>query len=314
MKEYPLVSVIIPTHNRYDTLFRAIDSVHNQSYLNVEIIVVDDNYENQELRKKVKKGIDELPYQVDSLFPNKHVGSAEARNIGIDYSSGKYLSFLDDDDVYYIDKIKKQLEFLLNSNNDKLALVYCYGRIIYPDGSIEFERTCERGICLSRHMQNNIAGTSFWLCKKEVIDSVGRFVGIGAHDDGIVILKLMSEGYNVDLVQEDLVDYFVHDYQSGITGVTEKTLLADEKYFYICNNYFHMLNKSEVKAVINHYYDDRNWNLIILKKNYLCKRDILKMKAEGVSIFTIIKCGFRYLFRKHIINRENNRLKKKGMI
>ena len=314
MKELPLISVIIPTHNRFDTLFRAIRSAHRQSYSNIEIIVIDDNYENQELRQRIKKGIRELPYQVYLVLPEKHVGSAEARNIGIDYSKGDYLSFLDDDDEYCEEKIKKQLDLFHNTNIDKLALVYCYGRIIYPDGSIELERTCERGICLAKHMQNNIAGTSFWLCKKSAIESVGRFDGIGSHDDGIVILKLMGKGFSVDLVQEDLVNYYFHDFKSGITGVTEKTLLADEKYYALCKNYFHLLDKSEIKDVVNHYFDDRNWNLIILGKNDLCVKDFSQMKMEGVSALFILKCKLRYFFREIVRIRENNRLRKKGLI
>ena len=47
MKEFPLISVVIPTYNRFDSLFRAITSAHHQSYLNIEIIVVDDNYEKE---------------------------------------------------------------------------------------------------------------------------------------------------------------------------------------------------------------------------------------------------------------------------
>ena len=262
----------------------------------------------------MKRNIEKLSYKVHLLLPNKHVGSAEARNIGIDYSKGEYLSFLDDDDVYYEKKIEKQLELFFKTNNDNLALVYCYGRIIYPDGSIELERTCEKGACLAKHMQNNIAGTSFWLCRKTIIESVGGFEGYGSHDDGIVILKLLGKGFVVDLVEEDLVDYYVHDYKSGITGITEKTLLADEKYYDLCKKYFYLIDHSEKKAVINHYFDDRNWNLIILKKNDLCKKDLLKMKTEGVSPYTIIKCRLRYLFRKITIMRENSRLRKKGLI
>lgn len=308
-----LVSIIIPTHNRYECLFRAINSAYNQTYKNIEILVIDDNYENKTLREKITSRVNELPFEINYILPEKHLGSANTRNLGIELSRGEYIAFLDDDDVYYPNKIEKQLKCYFESGNNTLGLVYCFGKIIYPNGSIELELTDKTGICIADHMKNNIAGTSFWMCPKEALLNVGGFETAGAHDDGIVILKLMVNGYSVDLVKEFLVDYYVHNYDEGITGITYTTLEADKRYFLFCKDYFSLITEKDKKSVVNHYYDDRNWNLIILGDAKKCISDLRLMKEVGVTHFTRGKCIMRYIFRNFVIFKENQRLKKRGL-
>ena len=197
-----LVSVIVPTYHRFESLFRAIDSVVKQTYNNIEIIVVDDNFDDLVLRKRISDRIKRLEYNVEYVAPDQHLGSAFARNKGIELSKGEFLAFLDDDDVFYPTKIEMQVKFFQKECNQSLGLVYCFGRIIYPNGKIEMETTDVAGIQIAKHIMNNIAGTSFWLCRKSLLVDVGMFDSIGAHDDGIVILKIMAKGYRVDLVRE----------------------------------------------------------------------------------------------------------------
>lgn len=308
-----LVTIIIPTYKRFDSLFRAIESAHNQTYQNIEIIVVDDNYGNEHLRLRIKKKLSVLDYNVQYLLPEKHLGSALTRNLGIKCSNGEYIAFLDDDDVYHPQKIEKQLNMMLNYNNSKLALLYCYGKIIYPNGQVELETTDVSGIQIAKHMKNNIAGTSFWLCLKSALLAIGGFEMDGAHDDGVVILKLMANGYCVDLVREYLVDYYVHNYDNGITGITYTTLAADVKYFEICKKYFDLISKEEARSVTSYYFDDRNWNLIVLNEIKLSIYDIGKMAKENVYFTTIIKCIFRIVFHRTVLAHEKKRLLSKGL-
>ena len=78
-----LVSVIIPTFNRFECLFKAIESAINQTYPNIEIIVIDDNFENPELRKRINKVITLKYPKVRYLMPDAHLGGSFARNEGI---------------------------------------------------------------------------------------------------------------------------------------------------------------------------------------------------------------------------------------
>ena len=102
------VSVIIPTYNRAESLKRAIDSVLNQTYKNVEIIVVDDNNPNTTYREENEKSIKKYYGENEKVKYIKHPenkNGAAARNTGIRNATGKYITFLDDDDYFMNNRI-----------------------------------------------------------------------------------------------------------------------------------------------------------------------------------------------------------------
>ncbi|OZG70499.1 hypothetical protein BTA51_25535 [Hahella sp. CCB-MM4] len=109
MPDTPLVSVYIATHNRADLLSRAIDSVLNQSYKNIEIIVVDDGSIDQTPQR-----LEQLSIKIDNL---KHFrfeearGACAARNLAIQEASGQFVTGLDDDDEFLPNRIE---EFVRN--------------------------------------------------------------------------------------------------------------------------------------------------------------------------------------------------------
>ena len=107
------VSVIIPTYGNNTNPERAIDSVFSQDYLQVEVIVVDDNGEGTKQQKKNQiifekyKGNKAFKY----IVCKDNNGGSTARNIGVKASSGEYVCFLDDDDVFSNkDKLRLQIE------------------------------------------------------------------------------------------------------------------------------------------------------------------------------------------------------------
>lgn len=115
-----LVSVIIPTYNRYELLNHSIRSVLSNTYKHVEIIVINDcstdqRYYSGELEKYEKTTIIHLPVNMRT----KHKVSAAqgmTRNYGIEKARGEWIAFLDDDDFYLETKIEKQLEAMKNNN------------------------------------------------------------------------------------------------------------------------------------------------------------------------------------------------------
>lgn len=122
-------SVIIPTYKRVDNLKNAIDSVMSQDYGDIEIIVVSDNGKDSKVNKEVSKIIDSYS-NTDSKINIKYLahdfnrnGSA-ARNTGIMHSTGEYISFLDDDDIYLPGRLSKVIEKLKKSPKE-VGAVYC---------------------------------------------------------------------------------------------------------------------------------------------------------------------------------------------
>ncbi|MGL5964947.1 MAG: glycosyltransferase family 2 protein, partial [Fusobacteriaceae bacterium] len=108
-----LVSVIMPTYKRSVFLERALLSLINQTYKNIEIVVVDDNAEHLEDREKTKKVLEKYKDSAKIVVvENKiNLGGSLSRNEGINVSTGKYITFLDDDDEYELNKIEKQVQF-----------------------------------------------------------------------------------------------------------------------------------------------------------------------------------------------------------
>lgn len=126
----PVVSVIITTYRNEDYLSRAIDSVVAQSYQNIQIIVVDDNNPESESRKATEKVMGNYP-QVLYVKHHKNLNGAVARNTGIGVAIGKYIAFLDDDDIYFSNHIESCVNAL--ETHEEYGCVLC-GVVKIMDG------------------------------------------------------------------------------------------------------------------------------------------------------------------------------------
>ena len=119
-KACPLVSVVVPTYNRPVLLEDAISSICNQTYENTEIIVVND------AGKDISVVCDK--FKGESIFyieHNRHKGVAAARNTGINVARGKYIAYLDDDDIFYPNHIET-LVYLLENTEYTVAYTDAY--------------------------------------------------------------------------------------------------------------------------------------------------------------------------------------------
>lgn len=111
------VSAIITTHNRVDCLRAAIESVLQQTYKNIECIIVDDASTDN-----TKEVCEEYPVHYIYIPKEESKGGNYARNVGVLASSGKYVAFLDDDDRWLPLKIEKQVALI---ESKKCDLVFC---------------------------------------------------------------------------------------------------------------------------------------------------------------------------------------------
>ncbi|HEY9770410.1 MAG TPA: glycosyltransferase family 2 protein [Coleofasciculaceae cyanobacterium] len=111
LSEQPLVSVIIPTYDRAKIIDISLKSVFNQSYQNIEIIVVDDH--STDNTEAVINSINDPRIRYFRHSTNK--GGGATRNTGIEAAKGEYIAFLDSDDVWVADKLELQLASILQS-------------------------------------------------------------------------------------------------------------------------------------------------------------------------------------------------------
>ena len=115
---FPLVSIIIPNYNSSEMVKHTLNSCLNQSYPNVEIIVVDD-FSTDESINLIKDFQKRYPNKV-FLFKNTKKGGNCARIYGLKKSKGEYIQWLDSDDVIEKNKIKRQMETLIKTNADSV--------------------------------------------------------------------------------------------------------------------------------------------------------------------------------------------------
>ncbi len=118
MKKKPQFSIIITTCNREDFLVQSIRSVQNQTYVDFECLIVDDANSNV-----VKKIIDELKDSRFTYYQNvRSKGANGARNTGIGHSKGKWIAFLDDDDLWLSNKLEHHK--IAHAKLEKPCLIY----------------------------------------------------------------------------------------------------------------------------------------------------------------------------------------------
>lgn len=171
----PLVSVIIPTYNRPNYLKLTLDSVVNQTYTNIEIIVVDDGSPNEDSLKVCEKYKTVTYIKIDNSG-----GPARPRNIGIKKAKGKYIAILDDDDLWIETKIEQQVKTL--EDHKDYGLVHGYCQIIDAKGKVTDEIIGKPGSPDVKHGDVSLKMIGNWtlmtssvLFNKEIIDVVGLF-------------------------------------------------------------------------------------------------------------------------------------------
>lgn len=127
---YPLISVIIPAYNAEATIAQTLHSVLAQTYQNIEVIVVDDGS-----RDRTATIVEQIA-QTDNriiLIKQVNAGVAAARNLAIGKSSGKYIAPVDADDIWFPQKLEKQLEVMLQGDYS-VGLVYTWSVYLDQDG------------------------------------------------------------------------------------------------------------------------------------------------------------------------------------
>jgi glycosyltransferase involved in cell wall biosynthesis len=220
-----LVSIIIPTYKRAERLSNAINSLLEQTYKHIEIIVVDDNNPHTEYRKNTENIMKRYKDKPNVLYikHEKNKNGAAARNTGIKACKGKYICFLDDDDIYFPEKIKIQLNYL--KNNIEHNGVYC-GRI---------EKGREVIGTISGDLSKEILSLSFTpttpalMFRGEVINSIGGFdESFKRHQDFELLLRYFRDN-SLGVIPEPLVEIGQNEGENELHG----EILEKNKEFFL---------------------------------------------------------------------------------
>lgn len=166
-KNNPLVSVIIPTFNRADLLIDSLVSIDNQTYPNIEVIIVDDG-SSDNTEESVNSFVSKKT--VVKYYKQKNQGACAARNLGFLKSSGEYIQYLDSDDILDDKKIEDQVNYLeQNSNIDGVWGDWYKGS---PHANV-FIRSYAKNNLIEQFLAEHCIVNFAFLMRRSLIEKIG---------------------------------------------------------------------------------------------------------------------------------------------
>lgn len=214
-----LISVIIPTYNREKLIERSINSVLNQSYKNLELIIVDD-YSSDNTEKIIEKYTDK---RLHYIRLEKNSGACVARNVGIENANGDYIAFQDSDDVWHENKLEIQLDYMKKNNAE---VSFC-NFIQYKNNEKtpkEIPQNCPSGfIEYQTLLMKSLVSTQCLMAKKSCFNNIKFDINMPRLQDWDIALEL-SKKYKVYHINIALVDMYVQ--KDSISAHPERGIIA----------------------------------------------------------------------------------------
>ncbi|MCX6077382.1 MAG: glycosyltransferase [Campylobacterales bacterium] len=262
-KNQPLVTVITPLYNAEKYIAQTIESVLNQTYINWEMIIVDDC--STDVSRKIVKTYEKEDNRVILLESSINFGGpAKPRNRGLENAKGEYVAFLDADDVWLPEKLEKQLDFIRSTNAD----------IVHTLANVIDENSIHQGFLNGHRVYNKLK----YLFNEKSVLYYTNFININSvlmktnqqikfsEDKNLVALEdwnywidNLYSGLTVKLLEERLLNYRVHS--ASISS--RETDTGYRKGLYLLS--FLLLNK---KISIGHYVlSSTLWVVKLILKN-----------------------------------------------
>lgn len=246
----PLVSIIITTYKRSDFLEEAITSVLNQTYNDIEVLVMDDNDENSSYSLEVKnkvRTINQKDKRVHYYSMGRNGGAVRARNTGVAKAKGEFINFLDDDDLLLAQKIEKQIE-KFNQIPSKYGMVGGYELITDEKGQIIAERKNKiSGDVFVENLCSCICQTSVPLIRKDVFVKAQGFGEIPSSQEHYMLARVLAQNPYYDYIDDYVVKIRHHNGPriSNGKGKIKGALLLAEKF----KQYYNKLTVEQIKHV-----------------------------------------------------------------
>lgn len=166
---HPLVSIIVPTLNRYMSLYNCIKSISSQSYTNIEIIIIDDG--SSDLTKSAVEKMEDR--RIKYIRNQSNLGASASRNKGIRNAKGKYIAFCDDDDQFTKNKILAQTKFMEKHSN--YALTYTNAFIRDGDKKYLFSDKLTQNTFSKLLLENSQILTPTVMIRANILNESGLF-------------------------------------------------------------------------------------------------------------------------------------------
>lgn len=297
-----MVSAIITTHNRKNLLDRAIQSVLNQTYKDIELIVVSDG-STDGTDEQMKKYETDIRVKYITYSPGR--GGNYARNTGIKAANGKYVAFLDDDDEWLPTKIEKQVQKI--ESDSLIGIVYTGLKSIYVKEGVSYLQAAGfEGDASIRILLGNVIGTtSTAMIKKEVLDKSGYFdENLKALQDYDLWVRVCQVA-NIGFVNEPLINYYN---LASANQVSDKTSLYEDSKKYIHNKYqslYSKLSEAQIKTIESNDCIGLAKNCIRNGNSSKGRKYIIKALRKKFSVVKLIYWLLSFLPFKYILKIRN---------
>jgi len=197
------VSIVVPFYN-CPYINQALDSLVNQTYKDIEIIVVNDG--STQHSEKIIPYLDKIKY-----ITKENGGTASALNLGIQHATGDYFCWLSSDDIYYHEKIEVQLTFMKEKNalfsHTNYYSINEKGRIITPPLGIHPSSPLE---LIKRMSRGNIINGCSIMIDKTVLNHVGVFDETLPYTHDYDLWIRIIQKFDVHYISQPLLLYRVH--------------------------------------------------------------------------------------------------------
>lgn len=256
-KEYEkdLISCIVPTYKRSDSLLRAVESILNQTYTKFEVLVVDDNEPNDAFSLEVQEKLNSITDErVRYLQQERHINGAAARNFGINHAKGEYIALLDDDDEWLPEKLEKQIKALKELDSSygavtSLVHIYNNGEKVRTSPPYTEENLHKKVL---EHSVSIFTDTV--LFRKSHLDKAGYFnESLQRHQDLQLFTDFLAhfkmKPMNIPLV-------VVHTDDASNRPDTKKLIHVKERFFEEMQDNLDMYSKKEQRDIkSSHYFE-----------------------------------------------------------
>lgn len=201
----PFFSVVIPVFNCEKTITETLKSVLNQTFTDYEIIIINDCSTDETLNiiNNFKTNFNYI-----TIISNmRNIGVAESRNIGVKIAKGIYIAFLDGDDIWEPEKLKKQKDVIDKTNCDLCCTSYSF--IDENTHCIKNTYNVPYYISYKMLLKENIIGCSSVVIKKHLLLKFPMH-SIYQHEDYALWLSIARNGYTIIGINEPLMKYRIH--------------------------------------------------------------------------------------------------------
>lgn len=303
------VSVLIPTYNVEPFVREAILSIVNQTYKNLEIIIVDDGSTDDTFNI-----LEELSKEDDRIIlkRNKHnLNIVKTLNRALNYATGEFIARMDGDDISELSRIEKQVKFL--KENRDIDLVGSHSKIIDEFGNItgELMLPVTHKECIS--VINVISPVShIWLTSKALYHNLNGYRNLPGSEDYDFLLRAISFGYKIANYNEKLYQVRVRKGNSNTTmGLRQyktfryarklfKERLKFGKDFYTEENYYKAIHSYP----LTEYLYKKSF-YFLYKAQYFNRRGCSLCKYFMLTIYLIVcPYSFRKIYKNIVLSNR----------